>query len=181
MSSNKKHYIITAVTLGAIAAASGVLIGATNLITKGQIEQNEINKVKQGIAEIFKKEDLKYQGFELNEAGLNEEDYKYVNYLYVVKDANDNDIGCVFKTSGSNMYGKISLIVGYDATSQDFVNLSVVTNEQTYASTLVENYINPLQEGEREVDDVTCGATYGAKLIRDMVHDAEKAAIEYYK
>ena len=40
---NKKHYIITAITLGAIAAASAVLIASANLITKKRIEKNEEN------------------------------------------------------------------------------------------------------------------------------------------
>ena len=79
------------------------------------------------------------------------------------------------------MYGKMSLIVGYDAESQLFIDLSVIVNEQTYATTLVDNYINPLHDGTISIDDVSCGATYGAKLVRDMVYDAQSAAEEYYK
>ena len=73
------------------------------------------------------------------------------------------------------MYGKITLIVGMNSTYQ-FVKLSVVVNEQTYASTLVDNYINPLNDGSGNIDDVSCGATYGAKLVRDMVNEATDAA-----
>ena len=177
--SNKKHYVITAITLGAIAACSGVLIGVTNLITKNKIADNEKAKVQDGIAAIFKKNDVKYEEFSISEAGLTGE-YKYVQTLYTVKDAGDNDLGLVLKTSGSNMYGKISLIAGYDKSSQEFLNLSMITNEQTYASTLVDNYINPLNDGTRSLDDVSCGATYGAKLVRDMVLEAEQAAKEYW-
>lgn len=179
--SSKKHYIITSIVLGSIAAVSGALIGVTNLITKDRIAENEANKIKEGIKEIFDQNDVKFQGFELKDAGLNEEDYKYVTYMYVVKDASDNDIGVAFKTNGSNMYGKMSLIVGYDAESQLFIDLSVIVNEQTYATTLVDNYINPLHDGTISIDDVSCGATYGAKLVRDMVYDAQSAAEEYYK
>lgn len=180
MSSNIKKYIMTSIVLGAIAAASGILIGATNLITKERIAQNEKNKVKEGIADIFKQNDVNYEEFSLEDAGLKEE-YKYVTTLYTVKDASGNDLGLVLKTSGSNMYGKISLIAGYDKESQEFLNLSLITNEQTYATTLVDNYINPLNDGERDLDDVTCGATYGAKLVRDMVNEAKQAAEEYWK
>ena len=45
MDSQKKHYIITAITLGLIAASSAVLIGVTNLITAKKIEQNEVMKI----------------------------------------------------------------------------------------------------------------------------------------
>ena len=50
---SKKHYIITAITLSAIAAASGLLIGAANLITRDQIKKNEVKKFNAGIAAIF--------------------------------------------------------------------------------------------------------------------------------
>ena len=51
--SDKKKYIITSITLGAIAASSGLLIGVTNLVTKDQITKNEENKINNGIKEIF--------------------------------------------------------------------------------------------------------------------------------
>ena len=178
--SSKKQYIMTSIVLGAIAASSAALIGVTNLITRNKIEENEKNKIKQGISDIFKQDSIKFEGFELTDVGLSEE-YKYVSYLYSVRDESDNEIGCALRTIGSNMYGKISLIVGYEKETQEFISLSVVTNEQTYATTLVDNYINPLVEGDRDLDDVTCGATYGAKLVRDMVKEAQKAAEEYWK
>ena len=48
-------------------------------------------------------------------------------------------------------------------------------NEQTYASTLVENYVDPIKNAnnkEDAIEDVKCGATWGATLIRDMINDA---------
>ena len=178
--SDKKKYIITSITLGAIAASSGLLIGVTNLLTKDQIAKNEENKINNGIKEIFDQNTVKVEGFDLSEAGITG-DYKYVEYLYEVKDENDNELGCAFVTSGSNNYGKISLIIGFDAVEKAFLNLSIVVNEQTYATTLVDNYINPLNNGKRDVDDVKCGATYGAKLVRDMIDEAEAAVEEFYK
>ncbi len=177
--SNKKHYIITSITLGLIAAASGLLIAGTNLITKDRIAQNEIDKVNNGIKAIFAKNDVKVQEKSLSDAGLTGE-YKYVTYLYDVADSGDNNLGVALRTTGSNMYGKISLIVGFTVSDHAFKNLSVVVNEQTYATTLVDNYINPLNGGTRDLEDVSCGATYGAKLVRDMVKEAKVAAEEYW-
>ena len=180
----KKHYIITAITLGAIAASSGLLIGATNLITSNRIKENEANKVIEGINSIFEgktvqiKEEMTIE--QAKEESKVDSDFKYVTYLYSVVDENQNELGMAIKTSGSNMYGKIALIVGFDRTYQDFIKLSVITNEQTYASTLEENYINPLNEHDINQNDVNCGATYGAKLIRDMIKEGQKAAEEFY-
>lgn len=72
------------------------------------------------------------------------------------------------------MYGKISLLVGFNL-SNELVSISVISDEQTYAQTLTDNYIVPVQEGTRDYNDVNCGATYGAKLIRDMINDASEA------
>ena len=41
----------------------------------------------------------------------------------------------------------------------------------------MENYIDPLNKNPKDpkrLDDVSCGATYGAKLVRDMVTEAKE-------
>ena len=176
---NTKKYILTALTLGIIGAASAAIIGVTNMITRDKIAQNEIDKVNSGIVEIFGQNTTISGEKDINEAGLKGE-YKYITYLYDVKDSSGNNIGTAFKTTGSNMYGKISLLVGYLKEDISFSGLSIIVNEQTYATTLVDNYINPLNDGSRDLDDVTCGATYGAKLVRDMVNEAYLASAEYW-
>ena len=160
-----KHYVLTSLTLGLIAAASGLLIGCTFLLTKKTIETNETKRIIKGLKEIYnvdfekpKIEDLKVKELE------------YITNYY------DLDEGrYAFITNGANSYGKISLLVG--CTNNEFVGLYVITNEQTYASTLVENYIDPLNKDTTKIDDVSCGATYGAKLVRDMINQAEEASV----
>ena len=164
---NKKHYLITAITLGAIAAASAVLIASANLITKKRIEKNEENRFNAGIAAIFG-ENVSTVSF-----ATDVKIYDKTDDSYIVHDAEDKAIGWAVLTTGKNMYGKISLIAGFDYNSKTFKSIYVVTNEQTYASTLVDNYIDPLNKGDVKLDDVSCGATYGAKLIRDMVNAAQ--------
>ena len=177
---DKKRYIVTSVTLGVIAASSALLIGLTNLVTRNQIAQNEKNKINAGIVEIFGKTATISTEFGIKDSNLTNE-YKYVQHIYSVSDGVEKQLGYAFKTTGSNMYGKISLLVGFDETSHGFIGLSLTVNEQTYASTLVENYVIPLNDGSGKIDDVSCGATYGAKLVRDMVNEAEQAAKELWK
>ena len=176
---NKKHYIITAITLGLIAASSAVLIGVTNLITAKKIEQNEVMKINAGIEQIYGKTATITSDSDV-------EGYKYSNHLYVV-DAKEEGQGLAIRTTGSNMYGKLSLIVGFKLfvlpegeiqgmQEYKFIGMYVVTNEQTYSTTLEDNYIVPVDNGERDVEDVSCGATYGAKLIRDMINESKEVA-----
>ena len=171
---SKKHYILTAVTLGAIAACSGALIGVTNLVTRNKIVQNEKDKINAGIVDIFGKT-----------ATISAENsisgYKYVNYVYEISGENETFLGYAYRTTGSNMYGKISLIVGFSFETKSFKKMSVVVNEQTYASTLEDNYISTVNDGSRNLDDVSCGATYGAKLINAMIKEANEAALNNWK
>ena len=164
---SKKHYVLVSVTLGAIAAASGLLIAGTNLLTEKRIEQNKEIKINNGIESIYGKD---------CEVSLRKEikndSYKHVEYVYEIKDS-----GYAFKTSDSNMYGNITLIIGFNL-KNEFMSLSVVNNEQTYAQTLVDNYLNPVNAGERNIDDVSCGATYGATLVRSMINEAKAACEE---
>ena len=167
--SNAKKYILTGVILGSIAAVAAGLIAATNLVTSKKIKQNEVNKVNAGIASIFGN-DSKIK----SEEDLSE--YQYAVHYYAVENSLSEFLGYAIKTSGSNMYGKISLIAGFDNATHAFMSLYMVSDEQTYASTLEEKYVAPLNSQERDLEDVSCGATYGAKLVRDMIKEAKVAA-----
>lgn len=170
---SKKHYIMTSITLGAIAAVSAGLIGLANLVTRDKIAKNEYDKTMSGIAAIFGDNAEIEKEYAI-------EGYKYSNYVYEIKGGKNY----AFRTTGSNSYGKISLLVGIkdsfvmDADIHEFIftNLFVITNEQSFATTLVDNYIDPLNNGDRDIDDVSCSATYGAKLVRDMVNEAKGVA-----
>ena len=161
--SNMKKYILTAVTLGSIGAVSAGLIGIINMVTRNQIAANAVAKINKGLAEI-------YDGATFSDKVDITGDDKYLDCYYVASKDN-NQLGYVFQTSGSNMYGKVSMLVGI---SNDYTinRFYLITNEQTYATTLVDNYIDPFNGGDRELDDVSCGATYGAKLVRSMAEEA---------
>ena len=166
---NKKHYILTSITLGTIAAASALLIGGANMLTRNKIAENELNRIYNGIAEIFGD-----SAVISSETSIEKDTYKYVEYVYEIK-VNDNESGYAFRTTGSNMYGKISLIVGFNL-NNEFIKMSVITDEQTYKSTLENKYIFEVNKSSRDVEDVSCGATYGAKLVRDMINEAKQAS-----
>lgn len=169
-----KHYVLTSVTLGLIAASSALLIAASNRLTAQKIADNEQANINKGIAAIYGESAVVF-----SENDVENEDYKYVNHAYTVT-SNDSLVGYAYRTTGSNMYGKISLIVGFNL-KEEFVSLYLVRDEQTYASTLEENYIAKVVDGSRNVEDVSCGATYGAKLVRDMVNEASNFNKELLK
>ena len=176
MPNNTKKYLITAITLGLISAGGALLIAGTNMLTRDAIKANETRAINNGLATIFDTEALK-----TNDATLDKEFEYVISSYYEVKDEADAPLGYAFKTEGSNAYGKISLIVGFDA-NYIYKGVAVVENGQSFASTLNKKYLNPLVKDHKSVDevDVSCGATYGAKLARSMINSATSAA-EYLK
>ena len=172
--SNIKKYVLTAVTLGLIAASGALLIAGTNMITKDRIAENEQKSINNGLTAIFG------EGIKAQECDLPEnKEYVYVTTCYEVRDTDDLITGYAFRTDGSNNYGKISLIVGFN-TGTLYKGLSVIANEQSFASTLKKDYLDLIKDGDKTVDDVSvsCGATYGAKLVRNMINEAGEAAKE---
>ena len=176
MPNSTKKYLITAVTLGLIAAGGALLIAGTNMLTRDSIKANEVKAINNGLAAIYDTESLK-----TSDATLDKEFEYVISSFYVVKDEADAPLGYAFKTEGSNAYGKISLIVGFNA-NYIYKGVAVVENGQSFASTLKKKYLNPLVKEGKTVDevDVSCGATYGATLVHDMVKSATSAA-EYLK
>ena len=169
MPKNVKHYLLTAIILGGIAAVSGAAIGLTYFVTKDQIAINAANRIKKGLAEI-------YPDAEFSDGVAIDGDDKYLDYYYEAK-KEDNLLGYVFQVTGSNSYGKISMLVGI-STSFDIGHLYLVINEQTYAQTLVDNFVTPYNKDEIGMSDadVKCGATYGGKLVREMAQEAQSWA-----
>ena len=173
--SNAKKYILTSITLGLIAASGALLIAGTNMLTRGPIAKNEEKKINSGIATIF---DGYSNIFVKDQEDIEKtKDNKFVDHIYYVYDGDPEDetpdtfVGVAIRTSGSNDYGKISLIIGFTPDAV-YKNLSVITNEQSFASTLKNKYLAPLINGERDLQDVSCGATYGATTVKDMVNNA---------
>ena len=166
---NKKHYILTSITLGAVAAVAAGIIGLTNLVTKDRIAENEQKRILNGIAEIFGENAEIVEEFTIKNQG-------YVVYGYQVKNDESELDKYALRTTGSNTYGKISLLIGVSEQESDphdfaFNGLSIIVNEQTYASTLEDEYLDKVNEGG-DINDVNCGATYGAKLVREMINQS---------
>ena len=170
---NAKKYILTAITLGLIAASGALLIAGTNMITKNRIAENEQKSINNGITTIYGADFYSENDYDVD-------NYQYVKHVYVIHNSYVSaniPAGYVFRTDGSNNYGKISLIIGFDRECV-YKGLSVIANEQSFASTLKKGYLDEIKDGSQTVDDVSvsCGATYGAKLVRAMVQEAEQAA-----
>ena len=176
---NVKKYILTSVILGSIAAVSAGVIAATNLITKEKIEQNAVLKLEKGLVEIFDNSNASILDDEPIDETYTDSSSKYIikmsNFYKVENNENKDFLGYAVRCEGSNDYGKIDLIAGFEATGLKFKSICLITNEQSYASTLDKEYIDPVKNGGDydSEDAVHCGATFGATLVRAMIRASQ--------
>lgn len=157
----KKVFII-AVTLMLVAGISGALIVCLNMVTEPIIAQNEIKLEKRKLQEVFP--DAEFKEVENNS--------EKIDKIYEVYN-NDTLIGNVYKVSGKNAYGKIVLLVGVNP-NNTIKNIVFMENTESFASTVDDHLTNNYQKDGLTKDDVNaidvkCGATYGAKTIKELV------------
>jgi len=160
----KNRYLLSSVTLGVLGGIAALLIGLTDLLTSDKIQQNEIDKVNSSLAEIFP------EGTFGEEEAIDGMTYVTGRYA-ATKD--DETFGYVYQGEGKNSYGSISLLVGIYTENYEIGRISLLSDGQTFATTLEENYLDAYNAGHRELEDVTCGATYGATLIKNIVKEAQ--------
>jgi len=162
----KNKYLNCALVLGLIGGISALLIGVANAITSQKIKDNETAKEKSALKEIYG--DATYEDPEILEGKT------YLVKLYTAK-VEQTEIGFVYKAAGKNSYGEISLLVGINPNGEHG-KIALVTNTESFASVIKESYVDLLNKGKITLDDVKCGATYGATLIKNMVNEAQNDA-----
>lgn len=169
-----KKVFLTAFILMMIAGLSGAAIVLLNMVTEPIIAQNEIKVENEKLNEVYS--NAIFVDLKITDG----------NILKVceAQDEEQNTIGYVYKASGKNAYGSITLIVGInlDGTVRKAV---LMQNTESFASTVndhfEENYRqNDLTEQNINDIDVKCGATYGAKLIKELINDALIHFNEHY-
>ena len=157
--------------LCAIGSISALLIAATNMLTSGAISKHEKEREEKALKEVF-----------IDKDGIvpNDLDSKYQKLLCYWNpkssdeiDDIDNKYGYVFKTEGSdkNNYGTITMLVVIN-NDYSFGRISIIKNSESYATTVQKDYVDQYNAGNRLLTDVTCGATYGATVIKEMAESA---------
>ncbi len=180
----KKNLLIASI-LGSICLVCALLIALIDIATKNKIEQNTRETELATIKEIFENYD--------DEKSLQLEAKGNINKKLKAYDKDSNELGYLYNVSGKNAYGSISLMIAI--VNDELYQVEILENTQSFASTVYSYFkttypsskdtavhvgaysstdvtIGSLTAGEVENIDVSCGATYGAKLIRDLVLEA---------
>lgn len=179
-------------TLGLISLACAFLIALMNMVTKPIITthdaETELNTCKQ----IFAAYDEKNSNEASKDIKLDGKDSRIIKIIIAV-DGDNELLGTIYKVSGKNAYGTITLMVGITADNK-VCKVEFIENGQSFASTVNDNvlkyypstpstdvHIGAYSKGDtKEVGeletldgvDVKCGATYGATLVKELVQVA---------
>ena len=178
---NLKLYLKTTLTLCIMAGVSAAVVGLVNYFTAPTIASNSILREQNACKDIYV--DATSFNEEYNAENENKYDFKYIEKAWRALNGESDFYGLVFRCSGKNIYGAISLIIGYNK-DYSIEKVEVVENPESFATT-VNDYIKTTYNGDTNVKfddistiDVTCGATYGAKLVRSMLLEAGNGAKE---
>lgn len=162
---NVMSYLKTALILAIITSICGVTIALLNRVTSPIIARNNYDKEQEVLSSV-------YQGATFSKLDITIENEKIQN-IYQAKEK-EQTVGYVYLLSGKNAYGTIELMVGI---SDGLIkSIKTVTNTESYKS-LVDGYINSLNDKDINYNnvsdlDVKCGATYGAKLVKELIEIA---------
>lgn len=170
-----KKYTITALGLTLIAGVCAALIATINLFTAPIIEKNNEEKKAKLCQEIF-------ELFDLDKSTSIQEGFSsdYVSEMIQAYDQSGKQLGWIFTVGGSNAYGAIELIVGIDI-EEKLAGVRFITNGQSFSSETANHLDTQYKDNMTQDDvlnldlsksDVTSGATYASKLIRNLVSAA---------
>lgn len=175
---NLKLYTKTTLTLCIIAGASAAIVGLANYFTAPIIANNTTNLEKQAVKAIYPEATSIVS--EYDEAFVEKNSFSSISDYWKAS-SGERLYGYVFKTEESNAYGTISLIIGINE-DLSVEQVTVIKNTESYATTINEHIVDTyngdknIASGDIASVDVNCGATYGAKLVRAMVLEADNCA-----
>ena len=198
-----KNYFRIAAVLGAITLVCAVILALMNMLTNPIIAKNNDKTKLETIQKIYEDYDSeKSKDYETEEIEALNLDDSVVDVVRV-NNSNGDLKGYVFTVSGKNAYGTISLMVAIskDTNNQNVVHqVEFLENGQSFASTVDAHVRSSYHTSEKnalvldpyssddsvtvgdltsdQVDDVVveCGATYGAKLVKQLVEVALQSA-----
>lgn len=184
MNATVKKYLLCGGTLLCLGAVSAGLLAGVNLLTEPIISQANEAKANAAYLEVFpnaqfsEKKDFSAEEDQkaLQDAGLTPNNVDYYVTAYE-DDAKTKELGKVFHGQIAGRDAALELLVGFamENGKSSLVKIAMVQCNDSFKSKFIENYLNPVNAGERSFDDVAgVGATITSTAVSKVVSEASK-------
>lgn len=164
-----KRNIIISVVLFLICSVVAVLMVLINSLTEPVIKDNEEKTTQEMLTVLFP---TMKKASSMEE--VSDDDY-VVGIFTIYSDDNQTAIGHVYKASGVNGYGEISMLVGVN-TSNKITGVQYLSNTQTKNGSTIEqvgyDYVtndNLSDVTNNNIADIKAGVTYGSNLVNSIM------------
>ena len=180
-----KKNILIATILGSIALVCALLIALMNMVTSPIIKDNNSKKELETCQAIF--EEYSEDKSETMDLAGSE---KHISKKILAKDSSGNVLGYLYTVSDKNAYGVITLMVAIK--DEKVYQIEFLENGQSFSQN-VENHVRSSYPSSESTDihigfysddsssvdsidkdqvngiDTSCGATFGAELVKKLV------------
>lgn len=177
MDAQKKKYFVCGGVLLSLGIVSAALLSCVNLFTAPAIESSAAEKIKASYLQIFPSCDISEKN-DLSESKL---EHKLVDYYVVAYNEKTKlEEGKIFHGSASGHDGAVEILVGFASVNKEakLQKISLVSCNESYKNTFTKNYLDPVNEGKKDYNDLTnIGATVTSKAVKKVVSEAEKLFI----
>lgn len=168
-----KNYIKYPLVLGSIALCSGLLIGGLYVLTSPTIMNNIAREEEAALVSIYSSSsDTPY----IYNVVEREFDNDLLKKVWTVSDS-DNLIGLIYRASGKNPYGSISLMIGFNVEGAIHGEVKLIENTQSFANE-VNTWMTNTDFHNIDTIDTKCGATYGAELVKELIKAAHNDVLK---
>lgn len=176
MNETIKKILKVSLVLGAISSVSAGIIGLANAVTAPKIKENASKKELEALPQIYGGSTTDYEEVTYDGASVTDK-YKLTYVLKQWKFTGDGSANgsYVFKCYGQNGYGTVTMAIGITKAG-DLCTIYLIEDTESYKTVLEPNYVDAYNNGcdkEESIENVKCGATYGATMIHDMAREAQ--------
>jgi hypothetical protein len=182
-----KNYLKIASVLSLIALVCAAIIASVYTLTAQMIIDNAAEVELQTRKAI-------YEAYDKDMSEELESSNSAIRSKILAKDKDGNELGYLYTVSKANSFGSITLMVAIDK-DNNILQVEILELNQSFASTAKEHFqqnyptskenviyigikpeeapeVGTLTEADFESINTTCGATYSADMIKELVKTA---------
>lgn len=168
-----RHFLAVGGILCGVSAVAALAIGLTNMVTAPLIAENQEAAIQEALSTCFSNDIDVFS----DDIAVEGKDYVYSYRISYSNEEKTETYGYIFRGTGSNTYGSVDIAIGLrndESGELVYGKIGMIENTESYKTILENKYVSVYNANPSSdtLNDVNCGATKGANLIRKIVNEA---------